>query len=622
MAGFWGRILDVDLTAGTMKDIPLDEQTCRDFVGGTGIGAKLLLERLDPALDPLDPANPLIIMTGPLTGTRIVGAVTRFSIVARSPYTGVWGEASCGGTLGVMLKRNGYDGVIFSGASPSPVWLKMLDGQCALLDASALWGKDTYETNSEIKSSIKQEHGKTATVFAIGPAGENMVSYANIMNDGHNAAGRCGFGALMGSKKLKAVAAWGNQKVVFADPDKLTEFRDAHKVKLENSLAVLSMTDFGTNGGMDLGSMSGDVPIKNWSLGTWDEGIDKINGPTMCETVLTRNAACFGCTVACKRVVKVDEAPYVTPEGPGPEYETVGAFGSNMLIPDLKPISKINEICNRAGMDTISCGGTIAWLIEAMERGLVTPDQTDGIVFKWGDPDTVIAVLDKIAKREGIGELLSLGSRALSRKLGVGADMLVEVKGLELPMHDPRAFWGMGLNYATGNRGACHVNTAGMLHEHGFCFFEKLGLGEESPPHQAEGKAEMTAKMQDLGAMLNCFCLCNFPAIPFDEDDYVNSINYATGFGYTLETLMEAGSRIWHIKRGINNLLGVTRADDRLPERILTPLNEGATEGLVIDIDTMLGEWYALRDIDEQGRPSRQALEKLGLNQLADMLHK
>lgn len=616
-----GKLLEVDLTSGAMRDLPLDEDMCRKFIGGTGIGARLLLDRLDPTLDALDPLNPLIIMTGPLTGSRIIGAVTRFSVTGRSPYTGLWGESSCGGSFGVMLKRSGYDGLIVIGESEKPVYLDILDGVCALKDASDLWGKDTYETTDLLKERIKEQAGKTATVLSIGPAGENLVGYANIMNGSHNAAGRCGFGALMGSKKLKAITAWGSKKTEFSDEAGLNALRDAIKEKQEGSIACISMHDFGTNGGMDLGSMSGDVPIKNWSKGEWDDGINQLNGPTMSDTILTRNTACFGCTVGCKRVVKVDEGPYAIAEGAGPEYETVGAFGTMMMIDDLKPVSKINELCNRYGLDTISCGGTISWLIECMEAGVITPEQTGGIKAAWGDPGPVIELLGLITRREGIGDILARGSRAAARALGAGREFLVEVKRLEVPQHDPRAFWGMGLNYAVGNRGACHVNTVGLLHEHGFCFYPQLGLDDESMPHTTEGKAFLTAQTQDLGMIFNCLCLCHFPGVVWDEDDFVNSMNLSTGFGFDLDTLMTAGRRVWYLKRGINNLLGATREDDYLPQRLLTAQEDGPTAGVAIDFQPMLDEWYELRRIDAQGRPEREVLEGLELPKLAAKIH-
>jgi len=441
------------------------------------------------------------------------------------------------------------------------------------------------------------------------------------MNGPHNAAGRCGFGAVLGSKNIKALAAWGGSKPAFADPDALNALRDELKEKIESNIAVSSMGAFGTAGGMDLGSMSGDVPIKNWTQGLWDEGIDKINGPTLADTILTRTAACFGCTVGCKRVVSVPDGPYAMEQGPGPEYEAAAEFGSMILVDNLAAISKINETCNRLGMDTISCGGTVAWLVEAMECGDITPEQTNGIKMAWGDADAVLQILDLMARRQGIGDILARGSRAAAAQLGVGAEYTVTVKGMEAPMHDPRAFWGMGLNYATGNRGACHVNTAGMYHEHGFCFFPKIGLDDEAPPHQTGGKAFLTAQTQDLGQLWNSMCLCHFPAIPWEEADYVNVLNHATGFGYDLDALMQAGRRTWYIKRGINNLLGVSREHDTLPPRLLAPLDDGATAGLEIDLRTMLDEWYALRGIDAQGRPGSEQLHELGLGDLAEKLH-
>ncbi len=620
MAGYWNKILDIDLTKKEIREIAVPDDDYKAFVGGSGMGAKLLFERLNPALDPLDAENPLIIMTGPLTGSTFPGSVTRYSVVGRSPLTGFFGEASNGGNFGVTLKRCGFDGLVIAGAASGPVLIEITENKCEIKDAADLWGRDTYAVQDEMAARAVAAGGKKPAVMCIGPAGENLVKFANIMNGDGNAAGRCGLGAVMGSKKLKAISASGNLRVAFADPEGMKTTRARTSEKIKESVAVQSMSAFGTAGSVDLGSMVGDLPIKNWSQGTWDEGAEKINGPTMADTILTKTAACFGCPVGCKRVVKIDEGPNAMPEGAGPEYETVGMFGSMMLVPDLEHIAKCNEICNKLGMDTISCGGSIAFVMDAMEQGIITAEDTGGLEFKWGGAEQVKAVLPMIASREGFGDLLAEGSREIARRLGKGGDLLAEVKGLEAPMHDPRPYWGMGLNYAVGNRGACHVNTAQMFAEHGFAFYPELGLNDEMPQYETEGKAFANIQTQKLGALLNAFCTCHFPSIPFDEQDYLDMANTATGFGYTLDALMEAGDRIWLLKRGINNLLGATRADDYLPKKFLTPVEDGAAAGMVPDIDAMLADFYRLRDIDEQGRPSRATLEKIGLNNLADAL--
>ncbi len=621
MPGYWNKMLDIDLNSGTIKEIVVSDEDYKLYVGGSGIGTKLLFERLNPNIDPLAPENPLIVAVGPLTASRFPGSVTRFSVTGRSPLTGLYGESSCGGDFGVTLKRCGFDGIIITGASDKPVMLEIEDNTCVLKDASDLWGKDTYETTEILEAKAKDAGKKRPSVFCIGPAGENLVKFANIMNGDSNYAGRCGLGALMGSKKLKAITARGTLKPVFAEAERMEEIRKTLTEKIKGSVAVESMTAFGTAGSVDLGSMTGDLPIKNWSSGTWDEGVATISGPYMVDTILTKNTACFGCPVACKRVVKVDSGPNAMPESAGPEYETIGTFGSMMLIPDLEFVAKCNEICNKAGMDTITCGATLAFMIDAMENGVITTEDTGGLVFKWGEQEPIKNVLPMIAKREGFGAVLAEGSRGVALKLGKGKEFTAEVKGLELPMHDPRPYWGMGLNYAVGSRGACHVNTIQMFVEQGFVFYPQVGLADEVVQYETEKKAFINMQTQKIGALLNAFCTCHFPAIPFDEDDYLNMFNSATGFNLTLDELMETGDRIWLLKRGINNLLGATRADDYLPVKLLTPVEDGAAAGMVPDLEPMLADFYKIRDIDEKGRPSRNVLEKIGLKELADMLH-
>jgi len=622
MPGFWNRILEVNLTTKEIGEISPGEDLYRDFIGGGGAGAKLLFDRLDTSLDPLDPGNPLIVMTGPLTCTNFFGSMTRYTVVGRSPLTGLFCEASCGGTFGNFFKKCGYDGIIVTGAADSPVCIRVADDSCEILPADDLWGKDTYETHAAIVKKSEDAGGKKPAVLAIGQAGENLVKYANMMNGPSNYAGRGGLGAVMGSKKLKAIAARGTKKPDFADPDAISGLRTALKEKIDGNIAAQSMQAFGTAGAVDLASMSGDIPIKNWRMGAWDEGLDKINGPSIGDKILTATHACLGCPVGCKRVVKVGDGPYSMEENAGPEYETIGSFGSMLMISDLDAIAKINDICNRYGMDTISCGGTIAFMTDLMAGGQITTDETGGLEFDWGKPEPVVEALHKIAAREdGIGDLLAEGSREVARRLGKGSDCLVEVKGMEVPMHDPRAFWGVGLNYAVGNRGACHVNTLQMFVEQGFAFYPEAGMGDQLDPHSTEGKATSNVGTQALGGILNSTCTCHFPAIPFDLNDYVSMINAATGLGYSIESLMDAGHRMWLLKRGINNMLGASRADDYLPERILQPTENGPTADSKIDLQAMLEQFYEVRGIDEKGRPSKDVLAGAGLAYLAEKLH-
>ncbi|MEW6203241.1 MAG: aldehyde ferredoxin oxidoreductase family protein [bacterium] len=622
MAGYWNKILEVDLTNGVLKDVAVSDEIYRDYMGGCGIGAWLLAQMIDKDTDPFSPDNPLIFMTGPLTGSVLPGCATRFDVISRSPQTGIFGESSCGGSLGVQLKRAGYDGIIITGASATPVSLRIDDGEAAIEDASDLWGLCSYDTADRLKEKIKGEAGKSPSVAAIGQAGENLVRFAAIVNDKGNLAGRTGLGAVMGSKKLKAVAVWGTKKVPFADAAMIDELRKELTGKIKESIAVQSMTAFGTNAAMDLVAMTGDLPIQNWKTGSWDDGVSKINGPTMSDTILTRNHSCYGCPVGCKRVVKVEDDKYAVPEGPGPEYETVAGFGTMLLIDNLNALARINWLCNRYGMDTITCGSTIAFLCECVENGLVSDEQMGGIKLHWGDADAAITLVEKTARREGIGNILAEGSAAAAKKIGGNAeDFITTVKGLESPMHDPRGFHGQALAYATSSRGACHVNAMEMFVEQGYVFYPDLGLGTPLDSQQSEGKGFMVVKTEDFGCIFNAACICHFPAIAFSEHDILNMLNAATGFNYTLEEMMRVGERMWVLKRALNNMFGVTRADDMLPKRMLMPVEDGPAAGSVPDMEVMLKEFYALRELDDQGRPSKKKLESLGLGYMVEKIY-
>lgn len=620
MAAYWGRILEIDLSTQNISIKEIEPDIYKKFIGGSGLGAHILFERLNPSAGALSPDAPLIVATGPLTSSKLPGSVTRHTISGVSPLTNLFCESSNGGSFGHFFKMCGYDALVVTGAADKPVRIVIGDGGARIEDASDLWGLDTYEATAKIGADAVAGGGKKPSSLVIGQAGENLVRYANIMNGDSNYAGRGGLGAVMGAKKLKAISARGSQRVEFAAPDKIDGLKKEISDLCEQNIAVQSMTAFGTAGSVDLSSMTGDLPTKNWSEGEWD-AVEGINGPTLTDTIQTKNAACLGCPVGCKRIVKVEDGDFAMEESAGPEYESVASFGSMLLISDIKAVAKMNELCNRYGMDTISCGGTIALMTELNELGRLTDEERGGIDFRWGAPGPMIEAIRATALREGVGDILADGSRAASEKLSKGAELLAEVKGMEAPMHDPRAYWGMGLSYAVGNRGACHVNSAHLMNELGLAFYPEIGLGDTVEQYMTEDKAKVAVGMQALGGIVNSTCTCHFPAIPLTINHFVEMLNSATGFGYTLESLMDAGQRMWLLKRGINNLLGATREDDRLTERLLGPLENGPTAGMKVDLEPMLADFYALREIDEAGRPSKQILEKYGLAELAGRLH-
>ena len=621
MNGYTGKVIEVDLSKGEIEIKDIAPELLREYMGGSGLAAKIYLDRYPGDVDPLSPENLMILMTGPLTQTRVPGG-NRFAVAARSPLSGLWGEASCGGYLGPELKASGYDGIIFTGASEKPVYLWVHGDQVELRDASDLWGKDTFETIDELKKRAEEDAGKASKVAAVGPAGEKGVSYANICHDKHHFAGRTGMGAVMASKNLKAISVLGvGKKVEYADEDALKKWRKGLMELMGEAITTESLRAFGTNASLEIGSMLGDVPFKNWQLGEWDEGVAELNGPAYSDAILVKGYACWGCPIGCKRIVKVEEGPYQVEEGAGPEYETVCMLGTNLMNDNLQSVAKANEICNRYGMDTITLGETIAVVAEAMEKGLLDPDEV-GLEVTWGDPDSMLRLVEMTGNMEGFGKKIALGSRKLAQEIGEEAlPMAVEVRGLELPAHDPRGFHGYALSYATSVRGACHCASINLYIEGGMQVpMEDVGLGGPYAEQESEGKGFVTARSQELGQLYNSAVLCVFCTFNYDGQMLLDAVNAVTGFDYSMEELLQVGERIWTIKRGLQFLMGSDKSEDVVPERITTPVEEGAHAGSIPDLDLMLKEFSEVRDLDDEGRPSRAKLESLNLAELADRL--
>jgi aldehyde:ferredoxin oxidoreductase len=578
MGGNWGKVLEVDLTSGSTQDLKLDEKLYRDYLGGSGLAAKLFFDRRLWEVEPLSPENQLMIMLGPISGTKLSG-VSRLGICARSPLTGIWGESCMGGHFAPQLKRTGYDGIVVKGASDKPVYLYVTDEKVEIRGASHLWGTDTYETEEKLKEEVGD---KRAQVMCIGLAGENLVKYASVMNDRGSTAGRCGMGAVMGSKKLKAVVARGNKKAPIADEAGYKNACDHINEMLKFSLFAESFSAYGTNVGMDFGMAMGDVPTKNWREAYWEAGPEKLGGVAVADTILTKTHSCYGCPVGCKRIVKIDSGPFAMEEGPGSEYETAASLGTMQRIDSAEANHKANESCNRYGMDTISTGGTIAYATEAFEAGLIVEADTDGIKLGWNKPETMLLLIDKIAQREGFGNELAEGVRAMSEKYG-GEEFALHVKGLECSMHDPRALWSLALTYATSVRGACHTDDANTLADYGFTDQKDLGA-KRTWPYKAKGKAAQTIAGQKKASLGNSVLICAFvwTSVGGRMQHLMEMLNPVTGFGYTVDELAQVGDRIWYIKRAIDNLCGITREDDRLPRRIVEPHVEGTTSYLTM----------------------------------------
>jgi aldehyde:ferredoxin oxidoreductase len=602
----YGRRLTVDLTTGRVTRDLLPAQWMRETLGGSGLAARILYDALDPTIAPLDPRSLLLFITGPLTGTA--GPTTgRFTICGRSPATGLWGESNIGGFVGPELRLAGVDVLQITGRAAQPVYLWIHNDLVELRPAAHLWGQaDTYAAQHIIRAETGQPSAKVA---CIGRAGENGVPMAGILSDHGRLAARTGLGALMGSKNLKAVAVRGTGKIGVAREAEYRRLRVNSNKRLHahNMTQVLHQT--GTSGSADYFNYMGDMPVKYWTGESFD-GASNIGGAQMAETILTGTTACQGCVIACGREVTIPAGPYAT-GGPakGPEYETVCSFGSQLLVDDLAAITALGDRCDRLGLDTISAGNTIALAYLLFERGLLTPADTGGLALRWGDPAPCFPLLDQMAACEGFGALLARGSLALAEQYGVG-ELAVQVAGLEVPMHDPRAFSGQAIVYATSPRGACHnqgdyfmVELGGQMDELGIPMTERFTDG---------GKAHFVARHQYFRTVNNSLVTCVFASVPATE--LVELLNAAAGLEYSLEDMLRCGQRAWNLKRLYNLRLGWTRALEKLPKLLLQSLPGSGQEGHVPDMALMLREYYQAVGWDEQtGRPLPETLEQLGI---------
>lgn len=624
MFGCTGRLLRVNLTNGRIVTEQLSEEILRKFFGGHGLGAMILFDEVKRGTDPLGPDNKLIFATGPLTGAPYTGNA-RFVALAKSPLTGAFGEAFSGGFFGPEMKFAGYDVMVIEGGSQKPVYLWIRDDDVQIRDASQIWGKITGEAQEIL---LKDAQDERASVACIGPGGENLVRFSCIMNDFVSAAGRCGMGAVMGSKKLKAIAVHGTQKLKLADE---TRFMIEAKKAAQEAYGGWGerLHKHGTDGILDSLSESGRLPTKNFRQGTF-HGAQKIAGEMMTDTILTGRKACFACRNSCKRVVEAQEPYVVDPKYGGPEYETTAAFGSFCMNDNLVAIAKCNELCNKYGIDTISTGVAIAFAMECYENGLLTTIDTDGIDLTWGNHEAMVQLVKKIAEREGVGNLLAEGVRKAAEQIGKGAEKYaMHVKGLELPMHEPRGKIGVGLSYATSNRGGCHNRAPHDDYWGEGELAPKLGLTSEMARHRlytGPKKAELVALGQDWWSALDTIVACIFTPFPagISIETVVGMISSVTGWDVTPSELMTIGKRAWNIARAFNVREGKTRRDDTLPDRFTEPLPDGLYEGQAIARDTLgglLDHYYEYRGWDSAtGVPNRATLEILGLENIADEL--
>jgi aldehyde:ferredoxin oxidoreductase len=608
MKGYHGRFLEVDLKNKTTTDFPISEDFSKAYIGGATMAAALVYDRVKPGTDPLSPENSMVMATGPFTGTSIP-MVSRYAIGGISPLTGYWGEATSGGVFPFRLKGSGWDGIIINGKAESPVYLYLKGGQAEIRDAQNLWGQDSYETQKIIKEELGEDK---VSVACIGPAGEKLIRYACVMNDKGRAAGRCGFGALMGSKNLKAVVAAGNARPELADAGKVGELARQAVQDINGNLVSVALSEYGTLMYMDMGMVLGDTPSKYFTKSVFP--VSEVTGQALRQNYSVANYACRGCPIGCGREIK-DYKPGLDVDGP--EYETTVGFGPLCLNTDFDSIIEANHLCNCQGIDTISTSVSVAYAFYLYEQGALNKDQV-GFELKWGDGQAILNLVQKIVDQEGIGELLSKGVLATARGLGRDEGEAAQVKGLEMPMHDGRAFHGLALSYATGPRGACHLKGDYYNVDLGNMVLEYMIL--PSDRLISEGKGEPAAKFQSFKDLFDALTLCKFA--PLQVPQLCDILNALTGWEFGPEELLAVGDRSVNIKRAVSNRFGLTREQDTLPKICLDALDEGTTAGVQPNLEVMLKEYYEYRGWDwATGKPTREKLIELGLNQVAADLY-
>ncbi len=610
MKGFVGKLLHVNLSTNEISDEILDEKIAENFLGAAGYSCRYLYNKLNTDTNPLSPENILMFMTGPFCGSNIPTS-GRFTVCAKSPYTGLWGESNCGGFFGPELKKAGYDGIVFRGASDNPVYLEIKEGGIEIKDATNLWGKGTLETTEILKNTIDN----LARVACIGPAGENLVKYATIASE-EKAAGRTGMGAVMGSKKLKAIIIKGKKKnYEAADPEGFKEISKKTIDFVKNSFMTTMMSNLGTGGALDMYNVQGELPIKYWTQAQWDDSYN-ISGATASEKIYTRSYPCFACPIGCAKKAEVKEGVYKTNgEVESPEYETLAGFGSMILNSNLESIVHANYLCNDLGIDTISGSSAIAFIYYLFNKGKINSNDIDGLSPKWGDPSSMLKLIQKIAKREGIGDLLAEGSNAIGKKFNISQDEIATVYGMEVPYHDLRSCFGMAVTYGLGSpRGPCH-NSSDMYNILLGIPLQDFGIEMIDKYRDDEVMAKMGAIGQNYRALSNSLIMCVF-ANP-EPQFLAKLINTALGIECTIETLKKFGERIYMIKRLFNLKMGITPFDDRLPKILLEPKNSGDSAGKTPNFQSLKEGYYKFRTFDlNTGIPSDQKLKDLGLNNI------
>src|SRR5450631_2261100 len=610
------KVLRVNLTKGTCASEPLNMKWAAEYLGQRGLATKYYVEEVSPKVDPLSPDNKIIFATGPLTGT-MASTGARYSVITKGPLTGAIACSNSGGYFGAELKMAGWDMIIFEGKSPKPVYLHIEDDKAELVSAADLWGKTTWDTEGLLKKKYQDPQMR---VSSIGRAAETGCLYAAVVNDLHRAAGRSGVGTVMGSKNLKAIAVRGTKGVGNIRDFKafMAATAAAKKVLADNAVTGQGLPKFGTQVLMNVINEMGAMPTRNHRdvqfEGAKDISAEAMHAPrkTDGKPNLVTNQACFGCTIACGRISKIDETHYTVQNRPqywgasgGLEYEAAWALGSANGVNDLEALTYANYICNEDGFDPISFGATVGAVMELYQMGVLTKEQL-GIEAPFGSAKALTYFAEITGKGEGFGKEIAQGSKRLTAKYG-HPDLSMSVKGQEFPAYDSRGIQGMGLAYATSNRGACHLRGYTVASE-------VLGIPVKTDPLVAEGKPELVKAFQDATAAFDSSGLCIFTTFAWGLHDLSPQMQGACGEQYTIEELAKIGERIWNMEREFNNRAGFTSKDDTLPKRLLTePARTGPAKGLVNGLDKMLPEYYEVRGWDKEGRPTKETKTRLGL---------
>jgi aldehyde:ferredoxin oxidoreductase len=626
--GYTGKWLYVDLTTGKIEPREMDAGMVETYLGGNGIGTKLLWENVGPDVDALSPENLLIFATGPLTGTLVPNG-SRMEVVAKSPLTGIYGDTNTGGFFAPELKFSGWDAVVFAGQSPEPVYLAIQNQHVELRPAEKLWGRTTSETEADIRQAWNDPRVKVA---CIGPAGENMVRFAAIQFTSQRSGARAGIGAVMGSKRLKAIAVRGNGPVRIADPKRFHKLSQDFNQRIRSNAIFGAVSRYGTPGITTLMNTLGRFPTKNFQFGSFT-GIDNISAEALEERAFVRHLSCFGCPVACDKRFELKDGRFAGTGLRSVEYENLNAYGAGVMNDDLDVILYANRFCDEVGMDVMSSGRVIGFAMELWERGILTSADTGGLDIEWGDVDVVLKLMEQVSKREGFGNVLADGVRLAADTIGRGSsEFAMHVKGMELCAQDGRAQKSMGLAHATSSRGADHLKAFPTIDEVGIPDEARVRYGEKylpeiSMPLEIKHKPFLVKDGEDYSTVIDSVGMCKsggtFVMAELYWEDTAEALEAATGMEMPVDRLKKIGERIVNLQRCYNVWHGITRADDQLPKRFTNePSPSGNARGSVVELDVMLDEYYQLRDWEvDTGLPKAAKLQELGLEDAVERLN-